>query len=159
MMHGDPHSYLSRLGDNLVRFYEIDTQRFFDVDVYSVFEHPHRQVVMKLCARWNGDEVWLGLADHRIEILIARVDAELITQLVATLRNQITQPDHFGARMRPISSRRCATTAPTSENCHSVRFHLSPLPGFASELIQELKRLVILLAIKILVEHAIKRRL
>ena len=66
VMHRDLHAFLLCLGDNGIRLHQIDAHRFFYLNVDTVFQHTHAQVVMKLCPGRNRDDVRCSLPNHLI---------------------------------------------------------------------------------------------
>ena len=66
VMHGDARVFFASLGQHLVGLLAIDAQRFFNVDVGTVFEDAQGQRVVEFRAGGNGYDVGLVLAHHLV---------------------------------------------------------------------------------------------
>ena len=122
-MNGDARPFRGRLRHHLVGFLQVDAERFFDVDVGSVFEHPQGQGVVELGAGWNGDDVGAGFADHEVQVAVTDFDPQLVPQGVAAFRDQVAEGYQPGARVVVVGAGGGGTAAAAAEDCNIVCFH------------------------------------
>ena len=124
------HSFLPGPGDHLVGLFEVDAQRFLDVDVDPVLQHSHGQVEMEFGAGGDGDYVRRGGLDHRVEVGKARSHPQFISQALQAFADEIAQARHLGAGVGVVGARGGGAAGAATENGHSVCPHgFTPVVG------------------------------
>ena len=130
VMDRDAHSLLSGPGDHLVGLFEVDAQRFLDVDVDPVLQHSHGQVEMEFGARGDGDYVRRGGLDHRVQVGKARSHLQFIPQSLQAFADEIAQAHHLGAGVGVVGACGGGAAGAATENGHSVCPHgFTPMVG------------------------------
>ena len=131
VMHRDPNALLGRLRQHVVSLVQLDADRLLDLDVHSVLQHSHREGIVKLRSRRNRDDVRLRLHDHRVEIVVPCLDAQLLAKGVDTLLHEVAQTDNLRPRVSMIGPARRSSPSPAAQNRNPVRLHRSgPLRSF-----------------------------
>ena len=110
---------------------QVDRDGLLHVDVDTVLEDPHAEREVELGARRDRHDVGLGLLDHRVQVGVPGVDAELVPQPVQALLDHVAKPDDLGSRVCVVGACRVTASIAASKNGDSIRFHglITPVYG------------------------------
>jgi hypothetical protein len=123
MVDGDPRARLLRPRGQRVGLLQVDRDGLLDVDVDPVLEHTHAQREVELGARGYRHDIGPDLLDHRVQVGVPGVDAELVPQPVQALLDQVAEAHDLRSRVGVVGAGRVTASIPASKNGDSIRFH------------------------------------
>ena len=66
VMNGYAHPFFLRFRHHRIRLLKVDAHRLFNIDMDTVFQHAHREIVVKFGARRYRHDIGPGLANHLV---------------------------------------------------------------------------------------------